>query len=767
MVSGSSRFLNEINGKIDWSNINNKPTIPTVNNATLTIQKNGTNVQTFTANQSTNVTANITVPTKVSELTNDSGYTSNVGTITGIKMNGASKGTSGNVDLGTVITAHQDISGKADKATTLSGYGITDAKIASGTITLGSNTITPLTASSTLDATKLSGTIPSSCYTDTNNAVTQTVTDSTDATYELLFSDTADNTTRTEGARKSKYATFNPSKQAFTFGVRKSGSTVGNYSHAEGYNTTASGSSSHAEGGSTTASGNASHAEGTTTTASSNSSHAEGKSTTASGEYSHAEGYRTTAIGRSSHAEGDDTTARGDYSHAEGFYATASGKDSHAEGLGTIANHKSQHVFGEYNIADSSTAESNDRGTYVEIVGNGNDFGSSARSNARTLDWDGNEWLAGTLTTDGLILKNEVYTADNDDFLMQYSSAEYDNVDIGWSYSNAKGAVLGLRSANHANNPGGFSLYAKSSDGSYNLSGYTSTGNLYWTGHQFWLTGDESMIDIQRNGITINNTSNNGVTSDQIPGIACVDSAGFAYSRILSGALTNGQTYISLQTFNKTTSGTSAFHNVFSVFANKDGTRGYYVEDPSTFRSAISAFSSGGGTLTGAVSMQHTGANYISLNNAGTGSDCFIQMRRGTNAATYYTRLYPYNGVNANRTISFPNAGGTVALASSDIRLKDNVKDSDVKNAMNILNQIKIRQFDWKDRDDSDERKHQKIGFVADEMELIDKNFVVEGSGGYHPDGEINVKTVDTFYLLGYMVKAMQEMQKEIEKLKK
>lgn len=45
----------------------------------------------------------------------------------------------------TPITSHQDISGKADKATTLSGYGITDAKIANGTITLGSNTITPIT----------------------------------------------------------------------------------------------------------------------------------------------------------------------------------------------------------------------------------------------------------------------------------------------------------------------------------------------------------------------------------------------------------------------------------------------------------------------------------------------------------------------------------------------------------------------------------------------------------------------------------------------
>ena len=45
-----------------------------IGNGTLTIQKNGTNVQTFTANQSTNATANITVPTKTSDLTNDSGF---------------------------------------------------------------------------------------------------------------------------------------------------------------------------------------------------------------------------------------------------------------------------------------------------------------------------------------------------------------------------------------------------------------------------------------------------------------------------------------------------------------------------------------------------------------------------------------------------------------------------------------------------------------------------------------------------------------------
>ena len=42
--------------------------IPTVNDATLTIQKNGTTVATFTANSSTNKTVNITVPTQPSDI---------------------------------------------------------------------------------------------------------------------------------------------------------------------------------------------------------------------------------------------------------------------------------------------------------------------------------------------------------------------------------------------------------------------------------------------------------------------------------------------------------------------------------------------------------------------------------------------------------------------------------------------------------------------------------------------------------------------------
>lgn len=99
------------------------------------------------------------------------------------------------------------------------------------------------------------------------------------------------------------------------------------------------------------------------------------------------------SLGLQATAEGYQTTASGDNSHAEGIYTTASGPASHAEGIGTIANHESQHVFGEYNIADGSATTN--RGNYVEIVGNGS---SNARSNARTLDWNGNEVLAGKLT---------------------------------------------------------------------------------------------------------------------------------------------------------------------------------------------------------------------------------------------------------------------------------------------------------------------------------------------------------------------------------
>ena len=169
---------------------------------------------------------------------------------------------------------------------------------------------------------------------------------------------------------------------------RKADTTIGNYSVAEGYNTTASGNYAHAEGGYTIASGGVSHAEGDNTTASGDFSHAEGSQTTATSMGAHAEGWGTTASNVGAHAEGQRTTASSGGSHAEGLNTTASGMGSHAEGANTIASGENQHVFGQCNIEDTAN-------TYIEIVGNGS---LSSPANARTLDWSGNQWLAGSST---------------------------------------------------------------------------------------------------------------------------------------------------------------------------------------------------------------------------------------------------------------------------------------------------------------------------------------------------------------------------------
>ena len=172
-----------------------------------------------------------------------------------------------------------------------------------------------------------------------------------------------------EAANSNKMDANNPvGTGSFSMG-RKSGSQIGNNSHAEGNNTTASGACSHAEG--------------INTTASDLFSHAEGNGTTASGYESHAEGYYTTASGSRSHAEGSGTIASGD--------------DSHAEGNNTTANSNYQHVQGKYNIGDSSDK-------YAHIVGNG--VSDNNRSNAHTLDWNGIPWYQGRPQFGGTAMDN-------------------------------------------------------------------------------------------------------------------------------------------------------------------------------------------------------------------------------------------------------------------------------------------------------------------------------------------------------------------------
>lgn len=109
-------------GASSWDEITDKPTFAAV----------------ATSGSYDDLTNKPAIPSEVTETTVAGwGFTKNTGTITGITMNGTAKNPSeGVVDLGTVITEHQDISGKQDKL--VSG---TNVKTVNGESILGSGNI--------------------------------------------------------------------------------------------------------------------------------------------------------------------------------------------------------------------------------------------------------------------------------------------------------------------------------------------------------------------------------------------------------------------------------------------------------------------------------------------------------------------------------------------------------------------------------------------------------------------------------------------------
>ena len=97
----------------------------------------------------------------------------------------------------------------------------------------------------------------------------------------------------------------------------------------------------------------------------------------------------------------------------------------------------------------------------------------------------------------------------------------------------------------------------------------------------------------------------------------------------------------------------------------------------------------------------------------------------------------------------------------SDIRLKENIENSET-DALETVNRMKVRQFDWKERMGG---WHQNIGFVADELEEIDPNLAL--GGGYDKNGEMDVKQINSPYLLNYAIKAIQELSAKVDEQEK
>lgn len=74
----SSSSFNDLSNRPKYANqtMDGNTSIPEVKNGTLTIKKNGTEIGAFSANQGTNTSIDLAVPTKTSDLTNDSNFVS-------------------------------------------------------------------------------------------------------------------------------------------------------------------------------------------------------------------------------------------------------------------------------------------------------------------------------------------------------------------------------------------------------------------------------------------------------------------------------------------------------------------------------------------------------------------------------------------------------------------------------------------------------------------------------------------------------------------
>ena len=125
-----------------------------------------------------------------------------------------------------------------------------------------------------------------------------------------------------------------------------------------------------------------------------------------------------------------------------------------------------------------------------------------------------------------------------------------------------------------------------------------------------------------------------------------------------------------------------------------------------------------------------------------------------------YTDLEEIDSYQDYGYIVFRDTDGTscqVNISSSDAKLKKNIKDSTIE-ALPLINAIEHKSFDFKNIE-----KHRDCGYIAQQLEKINKEFVSDVPQG---DGSVT-KQVNTFELLSYATKAIQELSAKVDALEK
>ena len=413
---------------------------------------------------------------------------------------------------------------------------------------------------------------------------------------------------------------------------------------------------------------------------------------------------KTNTVERSfSFVEGDGNEASGYASHAGGQGSIAHGMLSYAFGDGVVSYQNGHFAVGSYNVSDK-----NDTTGAKKIFSVGNGANNDTRSDAFVVKNSGDvvvqkDLSAATASVSGAITANTVYT---DNWFRSKGSTGWYSEDHGGGWYMIDD--IWLRAYNNKN---------------------IVTGGIIQSGFEFsscrtrdWRFGS---------GTGTGDTNQFGFY-DTTNGLHCVI-VGSDHSFRINGDYWCTRLGVTWAFGAQTATGNA---HQFSFYDTGTGNVPLTV-DGSTGNIFVGQNSGGNtGVYIGPVAAGNRAFLYSSDNYPGA---LWIQTRYNGNWAWY-------------------SLGQACSKALSDIRLKTDIKEPEVTNAMDVINTMQLHSFTRKD-------SHEKyrIGFIADELEQIDPTLT---DGGGEVDGHPYYKSVNELQVTAYVVKALQELNNELNKVK-
>ena len=181
------------------------------------------------------------------------------------------------------------------------------------------------------------------------------------------------------------------------------------------------------------------------------------------------------------------------------------------------------------------------------------------------------------------------------------------------------------------------------------------------------------------------------------------------------------------------------------IYKDSDFTVGGTVETSNEFLLTVEGYINANGigwmkTGKGSVNGQTTAtiglwnSENVSLDFGGSGNDIY----------------YSYNG-------TAYSLWSVVKQHFSDRRLKENIVDCNHK-ALDYIQQLQFKEYDWKKQEDRPQQAHTKIGLIAQEVQAVDPTLVYENG---------DTLNLDNLRLTTIALKAIQELSQRIETLER